>query len=458
MIPAMPVTALCSARRALRLVPVLLTLFSAGCFSQRSFPLSPEEFVPATPLAGDGLTTREWLRRTHSQLKSLLPPGDPPALLTDELTAVDNRGHRHAADVFAHFQRDPDKLNSIWTNWSGIQDTAQCAGGDSDGTAPPTWPGFEDRWIPVGALELCARVGFAKDRGGARRAPAVIVLPGLLGDNQVWRTRDICLALRDHGVHAIALEIRGYGQTGQRYPDLYSTFGVLESYDLLAVAAEAKRWPEVTEVGAIGFCWGANQALLAAWVAAGAPNQHGELDRLRPWLPDIGAPPHTLLRAGVIAFSPVLRFDEIVADCERPWQLTENPLLNRLQTGIQARMIQKRHRDVSGSLADLIRFEFERSELTYPGSVEDGYAFLRFLPYRDMPAINRLSGVTSPALIVQAANDPLTSAQNVADLLVAVDNPQVAAIVLPGGGHIGFAAYARKYFYSLILNFFAPQP
>ena len=30
----------------------------------------------------------------------------------------------------------------------------------------------------------------------------------------------------------------------------------------------------------------------------------------------------------------------------------------------------------------------------------------------------------------------------------------VAAVVLPGGGHIGVAAYAKKYYYSLMMNFF----
>ena len=35
-------------------------------------------------------------------------------------------------------------------------------------------------------------------------------------------------------------------------------------------------------------------------------------------------------------------------------------------------------------------------------------------------------------------------------------NENVAALILHGGGHIGFAAYAKAYYFSLILNFFDP--
>ena len=62
-----------------------------------------------------------------------------------------------------------------------------------------------------------------------------------------------------------------------------------------------------------------------------------------------------------------------------------------------------------------------------------------------------------PVLIVQAANDPLISAQDQADFTARTSNPNVAALILPGGGHIGFAAYCRAYYFSLIFNFFDAQ-
>ena len=35
-------------------------------------------------------------------------------------------------------------------------------------------------------------------------------------------------------------------------------------------------------------------------------------------------------------------------------------------------------------------------------------------------------------------------------------NPNVGALLTEGGGHVGFASYARDWFYSVILSFFDP--
>jgi predicted alpha/beta-fold hydrolase len=59
-------------------------------------------------------------------------------------------------------------------------------------------------------------------------------------------------------------------------------------------------------------------------------------------------------------------------------------------------------------------------------------------------------------LIVHGANDPMGTAGEIAELIAQTDNPRVAALILPGGGHVGFAAYARSYYYSLIAGFFDP--
>jgi predicted alpha/beta-fold hydrolase len=77
------------------------------------------------------------------------------------------------------------------------------------------------------------------------------------------------------------------------------------------------------------------------------------------------------------------------------------------------------------------------------------------LPRRGKPAGDKLEDARVPVLIVYAANDPLSPAQYVSDLIAVTENPNVAAIMLPGGGHIGFAAYARRYYFSLIVNFFS---
>ena len=50
----------------------------------------------------------------------------------------------------------------------------------------------------------------------------------------------------------------------------------------------------------------------------------------------------------------------------------------------------------------------------------------------------------------------LDRADDLADLIAVTPNPNVAGVILDGGGHIGFIPYNRAYTYSLIVNFFDP--
>jgi predicted alpha/beta-fold hydrolase len=335
--------------------------------------------------------------------------------------------------------------------------TAQATGADEAIEIPaPPWPGFEDVWIPINdRLQLAARLGLARRDGEPHVADCIVIIPGLLGDNAVRRTRDIGFALRDVGRHVLALELRGFGQTEARYPDVPYNFGVLETGDLLAVAEWLQEKPFVRDTGLMGFCWGANHALLAAWEDGRPADDPIVVAALRPYLRARSDEPH--YRAGIIAFSPVLRFEEIIEELERDWSLLADPVLYTLQDGVAARMIRKQHPEISGNLRRLIEFEFANSELRYPQAVADGCQYLRFLPHRGKPAGDKLEHTRVPLLVVHGANDPLASVQAVAELFITLDNPQVAGVVLPGGGHVGFAPYARAYFYSLILNFFDPE-
>jgi predicted alpha/beta-fold hydrolase len=83
--------------------------------------------------------------------------------------------------------------------------------------------------------------------------------------------------------------------------------------------------------------------------------------------------------------------------------------------------------------------------------------YVRLMPYKDLPAHDRLSGVPMPLLIVHAADDMIAPARDLADFLATTRNPNVAAMILPSGGHIGFAPYASAWYYNLILNFFDPK-
>jgi predicted alpha/beta-fold hydrolase len=428
-----------------------------GCFSERAFPFRPGELMRVPAPAGSNTVqdpTRAWLRRVHAELEPLLRPEQRDVLLSEDLTDDDG----DPIDVYAHYGIDAGRLTSIFANLSGISHTAQASGADSTGRDfPPSWPGFADIWIPVGdGLQLGGRLGLARDDGRVRDADCIVILPGLFGDNLVLRTRELALGLREAGFHVLALESRGVGRTEARFPDVYYNFGVPETQDLLQAARWLQNRPHIQRTGLIGFCWGANLALLAPWESCRSDDDPAITSRLRPYLAERRV--HGgVFETGVIACSPVLRFEEVIAQCETDWSIFVNPVLNRLQQTIRRRAEQKRHRQSTQSLRRLIEMEFARSPLDYPQAVEDALQYLRFLPYRDKPAFDKLGCADVPVLIVHGANDPLASAQALADFMATVHNPNVGAVLLPGGGHIGFAPYARRYFYSLILNFFDPR-
>lgn len=427
-----------------------------GQFSEQSFLFEADDRVQFPVSQGVGV--RAWMRKVHEGLRSRLPSARATALLTEDL--VDSAGR--PVDVFGHFGIKPERLATLRGNWDGLAHTAQATGADSEpGVPTPPWPGYEDIWIPVGeGIEVSGRMGYAREGAAIRDADCIVVLPGLLGDNNVLRTRDLCDALRACGLHALALEFRGHGRTLIERPDLYYGFAVLETIDLLAVSRWLEGQPHVRRAGLIGFCWGANHALMAAWYDACRGDHPSVNPALAAVLPTV--PAHRHYSAGIMALSPVLRFEELIAALETPWSRFKHPVLAGLQNNIRTRMKYRRTSDASGSLRNCINFEFSHNALRYPEGFKDAVKFLRLLPYGDLADHEKLADVRMPVLIVFAANDPLSKAQDVADIMAKSPNPNAAAVVLPGGGHIGFAAYAKAYYYNLIVNFFdstsAPTP
>ena len=421
-----------------------------GVFSEKSFPLDPASIVRAPAGAAAGKSVRAWLEATHDALKGLLPARSAHALLTADLT--DDRGR--PVDVFERFELDPAGLGSLRTNWRGLAHTAQASSTGREGQAAgDAWPGFEDIWVPGhDGLPLAGRFGATAGDSGIRNADAIVILPGLLGDNRVMRTRDLAVGLRRWGFHVLALELRGHGLTDQRTPQAAYTFSSLETLDLLAVSRWLRGQPHVRRTGLIGFCWGANHALCAAWYD-GCRGQHSSVHpRLAAQLDPVPDDRH--FEAGVMAFSPVLRFEDLLDKLDSERSRIREPALAGLQVTIRERMTRKGYPDPSGSLRNLIACELHRSRLANPEVERDAYRFVRMLPYRNQSDGDKLQSARVPVLIIHAANDPLAEAQAVADLFAKIHNPSVAGIVLSGGGHVGFAPFARDYYYSMIVSFF----
>lgn len=448
-----------------------------GCFSERSFPLQMDRVVRVQPPA-EARTVRDWTAAAAKQLQPLLPKQHAPALATDELT--DTNGQ--AIDVYAHFHTNPKTLSSVFANFYGLMHTAQCSHTTTRGREADPWPGFEDVWIPVAEdVRVFGRLGFATRDGKPIKADCIVILPGLLGDLSVDRTRTIAQALVANGHHALAVELRGYGRTSREQPDVYYNFGVQETEDLQTIAEWAQAKPEVNRTGLIGFCWGANHVLLAAWDDGRPANHVSVAGRLKPFMrprgggqPDVsafavggvtnGTNGHSHMRngepkhftAGVIAFSPVLEFEDIIERSGTPTSVLVDPVLNALQDAIRDRKVEKGHVPEDGNLRTLIDAEFAKSKVRYQGAVEDGLDYLRFLPFRGREPGDKLESARVPVLIVHGSTDPLASAQAVADCVARTKNPNVGALLTEGGGHVGFASYARDWFYSVILSFFDP--
>ncbi|HOA72382.1 MAG TPA: alpha/beta fold hydrolase [Phycisphaerae bacterium] len=456
----------------------------AGCvFDERAIPMKSEYFVPvrvsAEPEAAghvsqgrDGqadrvelvtdrtgparvANTREWLRAAHAQLEHLLPPRGRRVLLTEDM--LDEQGR--PVDVYRYFDRPPETLNKLHQNWNGMVHTGQAVSRSEAIDEPvPPWEGFRTVWIPVAErISLHGRLAVQTGPDGEPvDADCIVLIPGFLGDNAVLRTRDLAFALRDRGFHVLALELRGHGRVEYYYPDVYYNFGVIETQDLMRVSEWLQdHHPFIRNTGLIGFCWGGNHAMLAAWYDGRRPDDPSITPRVAAHLdPPTGRKHYT---AGVIAFSPVLTWERLMEDADTPREdMWTDPSMYFFQQTVKSRMRRKGYPEVSGSLRRLINYEFAHSEFGPSFPIVEGYQFLRFMPHRGQPDGDKMEFARIPVLMVTSVNDPFLPAQDMADFTARTDNPLVATLILRGGGHIGFGPYNPAYFYSLILNYFDP--
>lgn len=442
----------------LKAVALLLVCLTACGFEERPWPMRPQDHVltsvpgPQERRAMAG-STRKWLERTHRQLEHLLTERGRLVMLTDDMLDAAGRPR----DVYQYFGRHPADANRLQKNWYGLLHTAQAASRAPVITEPlAPWPGYQQVWIPVDDdVELSGWLGFAEANGRPRQADCIVLVPGFLGDNAVTRTEYVSHALRQAGFHVLALELRGHGHTDLRYPDVYYNFGVIEMQDMIRVAEWLEdNHPQISRTGMLSFCWGGNLAMLTAWYDGRLPDDPSITENLAPFL---DPPSHrTHYTAGILAFAPVLAWEEILDLCDRPNEMMANPPAYFFQQFVRDRMICKGHPEVSGNLRNLIVHEFACSFFGPSLPIADCYHSLRLLPYRGLPDGDKMERARVPVLVVNSINDPFLDARDTAELVAQTSNPKVAALILRGGGHIGVAAYNRSYFYSLITNFFDP--
>lgn len=389
--------------------------------------------------------SRGWLEQERGTLRALLPGDQIRFLTTADLT--DARGA--PVDVLAALQISGNPQSPLQNIAGLVTSAAAAAGVQVDEDRRPAWPGFDEVWVPINDhLQLSGRLGLAD---GDAAADCLIFVPGLFGDNTSPQTRSIALALRGRGYHVLALEGRAAGLTEQRYPNVSYSFGLLEAGDLLAVDEWLLRQPRVQRTGLLGYCWGANTALLAAWEDARRDDDADVAASLAGRLRKRDGRPH--FEAGVIACSPPLRFDPVIERLERPVSTWADPAYAYLAQVVETRMRLKGDPEPGHSILQLRAREMIRGHEFTASDIPAAAHYLDLMPAGREGA--KLNQVRVPTLIVYAADDPIAAAQPVADLVAKVENPQVAALVLNGGGHCGFAALAPRCFYTLVTGFYS---
>jgi pimeloyl-ACP methyl ester carboxylesterase len=210
----------------------------------------------------------------------------------------------------------------------------------------------------------------------------------------------------------------------------------------------------------IGYSIGGHHALMAAWLD-GNPSLAGRSNS--PVVRTLAEPElRPQFDGGIFVISPVLNMIDYANSLNTRRSILDSPVRSVFQSSCE-----KRTKEISGRASyrmwDLMECELRRSRWmamypNYPMLMDDNLRFIDFCQLAG-PAVGakRMDAVRVPVLILQAADDPLSgSAQAIADVFAGVENPNCGVVLLKEGGHGGFPALSKAYFYSLMKCFFDP--
>ena len=441
------------------LLLLVFVLPMAGCFSPQSFPMQVDHLVQPTSAqlsapGGDRLDTRLWVETIHRQTAPLLPAKAREALFSNTLRDAQGR----TIDIYQHFRLREANVDALLGNLQGLEQTAQVTGPPLGGKPSPMWTGFKrvtlpsaDGWIPH------ARLG-TPDPAYEIPGSYVIITHGMFGSLEGPDMENHVQALRRAGHHVLAIEMRGHGQVGERSRALPITFGLRETADLLTAAQWLKTKHHAQRVGLVAFSVYGFESLLAAWLDA-APL--GPADAARPILrnaPAVAAEP--TFNGGMFIVSAPVGIQKMSNVFAKRWGKTEAPVKWTFQKHVENRL-REFGDPPPRSIWDFIIPELRRDGWTRAYASEtklrsDMEWYLDLRTNNWSAGTQRLELARTPILVLSAANDPLATAQDVADLFSRVNNPNIGVILLSGGGHMGFPALSANYYYSLMKAFFDP--
>ena len=430
----------------------------AGCVAPPKEPnIKQPTREQVTSPNGGRMVTREWVGGTPAWAAPLLPPKARETLDTEKLRDADGK----PIGVFAHFRLKPERLDSIPWNFPGLWHTKQVTS-PQPGTAPsPPWEGFVD--VDAG-LTFCdglkphARLGTpdpAKEIPGSY----VVITHGLFGSLEGTGMEHNVQTLRGAGYHVLAIELRGHG--GQEdEPNLKKsmTFGLKETADLLAAARWLKTKHGAKRVGLVAYSVSGFESLLAAWLDAAPLPPADAKRRILKYAP----PPTTepAFNGGMFIISAPVGIQTMSQVLEQRWGTYRAPVKATFQ-----QMVDKRLRGFEElpphNIWDFIVPELRRDDCAKAYRSEaklraDMEWFLDLQRNNWSVGVRRMEAVRTPILILSAANDPLATGQDVAELFARVNNPNIGVILLNSGGHMGFKSLSADYFYSLMTAFFNP--
>ena len=438
-----------------RAVAIALLIFVTGCMPGPTFRMVQSQLRPIDPKQvsyadGANLSTRDWVRAVDDDLHDLLPKNAEPVLTADKLVRADGT----PKDIYRTFGLNPDKLDSLFGNFSGVSYTAKVVM-RNDPPKKKEWPGYRRVQVPMDdGAKLYGRLGtpIGKDTG-----TYVIILHGMFGKQGGSDQYNLAQALRTFGHHVLLLDLRGHGETVRHEPDDPFTFGLDEPVDLLATSRWLRSEQHAKRIGLVGFSITAHHALLAAWVdgdptLAGSPHSP-ILQALRR--PDV----RPQFDAGIIAISPVLNLCEYADSLNRRHGVFGSPVRAVFQG-----QVERRIKEMGGGgyrMWDYMKHELKRSRWSkqFPTfemlfSEEMRFANLCATP---QSGARRMDQVRVPVLVLHAVNDPVGgSAQAVANIFGQTRNRNCGVIMTRDGGHTGMSALAPVYYYSLIRAFFDP--
>jgi predicted alpha/beta-fold hydrolase len=457
---------------------LLAALAFGGCFSEQSFPMNPKRAMTFTrqEIEPDAqpVSARHWVERAAELAVGLLPDGPDALLTTDQLSK-----NGQPIDVYQFFDINPDNLDDLLTNLDGLEQTAQVVSPERELDAKghllrPKWDHFVDVEVPgEDGTPLYGRLSEplqheARKTKQARAIPGanavadsetyIIITHGLFGSIDGLDMLNQVNAFRTAGYHVLALEMRGHGETQCRHPEATLSFGIRESGDLVSAANWLKTKYHAKRVGLVTFSLGGYEGLLTAWLDGAHPVTRFEHIG---FLKDLPQPkPEPAFNAGMIIVSSPVDIISTADRFDKPMSLLDAPLKATFQEHIAKRVasygetptrsmwgLAEREYDRAGWSAKYGNFNTIKPELV---------DFLDFKADDWEEGVRRMDNVRVPVLMINSANDPLGTAQGIADLFGRVKNPNIGVVMTAAGGHMAFTAYATDYYYTLLLNFFNP--